>query len=326
MKYLGCLILGMILIGVTIVTAWSFDWRSVYPWETLLLNNRRDFINWGIRRIKAPEAWKITKGKGVRIALLDTWVNKKHPDLEIKESWLNKEPECRDPHGTLMATFIAARENNNFGVVGVAPEVELYTADVFEKNGDGSFSIKSSTTIRALAWCREKKIQVINMSFEIPYNPYVHKEIKKCYDAGIIMVAAVGHDYQKSYPDYWRWGYPAIFPEVIAVTATDKNNQPLAVAKDGDWVDLAAPGVNVMTMDGEKNYVLISGTSVSAALVSGVAALVLSMPVGRYDFNKNGQWDPAEVQKKLEDTADPLFMLKSKVGAGLVNAERAVRP
>jgi subtilisin family serine protease len=143
-------------------------------------------------------------------------------------------------------------------------------------------------------------------------------------NAGIVVVAAAGN----SGPGDNTVIYPAKYPEAIAVSATDQNNQIASWSSRGPEVDLAAPGVSIYSTYKGTGYATLSGTSMAAPHVTGSAALLLNTPVGNYDANSNGKWDPDEVQKKLQDRAidlgDPGF--DNLYGYGLVNAYNAVQP
>jgi len=165
-------------------------------------------------------------------------------------------------------------------------------------------------------------MQVINMSLGTTSDVQsFHDAIIAAHNAGIVIVAAAGNT-------GGAVTYPAAYPEVIAVSATDQNDQIASWSSRGPEVDLAAPGVSIYSTYKGTDYATLSGTSMAAPHVTGVVALVLNTPVGSYDLNNNGKWDLDEVQKKLQDTAvnlgDPGF--DNLYGWGLVNAYNAVQP
>src|SRR5262249_30998669 len=124
--------------------------------------------------------------------------------------------------------------------------------------------------IAGLEYAIEKKVQIINMSFAGPADPLLALALKKASEQGIVLVAAVGNAGPKSPPLY-----PGADKHVIGVTATDQDDAPYGGANRGAYVAVAAPGVNIIAAAPEQAYQLTTGTSVAAAHVSGVVALLL---------------------------------------------------
>ncbi|WP_281246397.1 S8 family peptidase [Desulfoscipio geothermicus] len=179
-------------------------------------------IPWGVNRIDAELAWPQNTGQGVKVAVLDTGIDLSHPDLlaNIKGGYNaikpNKSPADDNGHGTHVAGIIAA-VNDNIGVVGVAPQAELYAVKVLSANGSGYLS----DIIEGLEWCITNNMQVINMSLGTSSEVQsFHDAVIKVYNAGIVMVAAAGN----SGPGDNTVEYPAKYEEVIAVSATSDND------------------------------------------------------------------------------------------------------
>jgi subtilisin len=145
-----------------------------------------------------------------------------------------------------------------------------------------------------------------------------HDAVERVHAAGIVQVAAAGNTGGAVL-------YPAAYPEVIAVSATDNKDTIASWSSRGPEIDLAAPGVNIYSTYKGQTYKTLSGTSMAAPHVAGTAALVLSMPT-KCDFDLDGKCSPAEVQQRLEATAEDLGLIgrDNLYGAGLVNAEKAV--
>lgn len=234
-------------------------------------------ITWGIARVKAPEAWNNSTGKNVKIAILDTGISSTHPDLTVSgginlvgKSKNNKWSDDNG-HGTHVAGIIAAR-NNSIGVVGVAPDAELYAVKVLDAYGSGYIS----DVIEGIDWAVQNNMNVVSMSLgTATYSQALNDTTANAYKAGILLVAAAGNsgDGNLSTDDVL---YPAKFDSVIAISAIDYNNIAPIWSADGAEVELAAPGVDVYSTWLDGGYATKSGTSMAAPFVSGVVALIKS--------------------------------------------------
>lgn len=280
-------------------------------------------IPWGVDRIHATAAWPTGKGLGIKVAILDTGIDLDHLDLQANiKGHVNmisplKSGNDDNGHGTHVAGTVAAVDNA-IGVVGVGPEIYLYAVKVLSKTGSGWLS----DLIEGLQWCINNKMQAVNMSLGAPAdNQSFHDAIIKAYEAGIILVAAAGNNGTTG----GSVDYPAKYPETIAVSAIGRDNTLAAFSSFGPEVDLAAPGVDIKSTYNNGYYKNLNGTSMAAPHMAGVAALVLTTPVGLYDLDADGVWDPAEVGNKLKATAEDLGLSANEQGAGLVRADLAVQ-
>lgn len=280
-------------------------------------------LPWGINRINADAAWPATKGLAVKAAILDTGIDLDHPDLQnnIKGNvnTINPLKNGNDDngHGTHVAGTVAAIDND-IGVIGAGPEIYLYAVKVLGKNGSGWLS----DLIEGLDWCINNRMQVINMSLgSSSDNQSFHDAITKAYRAGIVVAAAAGN----SGTSGGAISYPAKYPETIAVSAIDQFDRLAYFSSYGPEVDLTAPGVNIQSTYNNGYYKTLNGTSMAAPHVSAAAALVLTRPVGAYDLDADGAWDPQEVRNKLEATAENLGLSSNEQGAGLVRADLAIQ-
>lgn len=279
-------------------------------------------LPWGVDRINADSVWTITKGVSIKVGVVDTGIDLGHPDLQANVrgnvNTINPRKSGNDDngHGTHVAGTVAAVDND-IGVIGVGPEIYLYAVKVLGKNGSGWLS----DIIEGLQWCINNEMQVVNMSLGT-YSEVqsFHDAVTAVYNAGIVLVAAAGND-GVSTPLY-----PAAYDEVIAVAASDTNNQIPSWSNWGPYIDLTAPGVNIYSTYKGSSYKTLSGTSMATPHVSGTAALVLTTTVGPYDLNTNYVWDPIEVKHKLEDTAEHLVGYDlQREGAGLVRTDLAIQ-
>lgn len=273
---------------------------------------------WGILKINAPIAGNTADL--VKVGIIDTGISNTHPDLlaNIKGgvNTINPFKNWNDDngHGSHVAGIIAGLDNN-FGIVGAAPQADLYAIKALNSKGSGYLS----DIIEGLGWAKDNGIQVVNLSLGSSSNVIsFHDAIIAAKNAGITVVAAAGNS-------GGAVSYPAAYPEAIAVSATDKNNIIAYFSSRGSEIDIAAPGVSIYSTYKGIGYATLSGTSMAAPHVVAVAALVISQPVAEaYDMDNDDKWDPSEVQKKLEDSATSLGDAKL-YGAGLVNAWNAVQ-
>ena len=238
-------------------------------------------IDWGVYRVNAPAAWNNTTGSGVKIAIIDTGINRKHPDLTVSGginligSLHNKKWNDDNGHGTHVAGIIAAR-NNSIGVLGVAPGAELYAVKVLDQYGGG----RISDVIEGIEWAVQNDMDIISMSLGTnEYSQALNDSSASAYNTGILLVASAGNNGDGN-PSTNDVMYPAKLESVIAVSAIDRNNVAVSWSADGSEVELAAPGVDIYSTWLDGSYHSMSGTSMAAPFVSGVAALMMQNNAG----------------------------------------------
>jgi len=285
-----------------------------------------EVLPWGIDRIDAELVWPSGNTANlIRVGIIDTGISNTHPDLlaNIKGgvNTINPRKNWNDDngHGSHVAGIVAAIDNN-IGVIGVGPAIDLYAIKVLDRNGSGYLS----DVIEGIQWAVANNMQVVNMSLGTASNiQSFHDAVIAAKNAGIVTVAAAGNGGGSTNESVI---FPAAYPEAIAVSATDNTDTIAWWSSRGPEVDLAAPGVSIYSTYKGTGYATLSGTSMAAPHVAGSAALVLNIPVGLYDANANGKWDPDEVQKKLQDRAKDLGTsgFDNLYGWGLVNAYNAV--
>jgi subtilisin family serine protease len=276
-------------------------------------------MDWSLKELGIPELWKRTTGKGVKVAVLDTGCAILHPDLknQIEDSadFTNSKvgPGDTNGHGTHCCGVIAA-ERNDVGVVGVAHNSKLLVGKVLNDYGVGS----PESIAKGIMWAVEKKADVISMSFGAPVDdPKIRKAVKYAHGKGVILVAAAGNEG----PGPQTVGYPGRYPEVISVAAVDFNRRIAKFSSRGSEVDIAAPGVDILSTYPPKNFAKLSGTSMAAPFVSGVIALKIA-----YERSKKTKTPPdlshESILKQIKETSFEAGQagFDNDYGWGLINA------
>jgi subtilisin len=298
----------------------SLGFRPLFPSTTIPSSipppTTLESIPWGIDRVKAPQAWNISRGKGIKVAVVDTGIDYTHPDISpnyrggISFVPTETDPKDYNRHGTHVAGTIAAADNGT-GVIGIAPSAYLYAVKVLSSGGSGNWS----WLIAAIAWCVRTGMHVLNMSLGAEAAPEaVGTMCDYAWKNGLILVAAAGntgHDV----------GFPAKYPSVIAVSAIDSLDVIAPFSSRGPKVELCAPGVNIMSTIPGPTYGNLSGTSMASPHVAGGAALALST----HRWAPSGMAHNVAIRRLLAATTDnlgspgrdPLF------GFGRINVEEA---
>ncbi len=270
---------------------------------------------WGPRTIQADYAWNTTIGSAsVLVAVVDTGIDYSHPDLAanyvpLGYNWVNNDTNPMDDngHGTHCAGIIAAVLDNNVGIAGLA-QVRVMAEKVLNNLGMGYYDWVASGIVHAT----DMGANIISMSLGgYGDSQLVHDAVMYAYQHGVLLVAAAGNDNTE------RKHYPAAYKEVVAVTATDNSDSPAWFTDFGNWIELAAPGVDVYSTYLNNGYQSLSGTSMAVPHVAGVAALIWSQ-------FPNMTRDQVRVQ--LRRTADDLGNLgfDEFYGYGRINAKNAV--
>ncbi len=280
---------------------------------------------WHHDTMNTVEAWNEATGKGVTVAVIDTGVDYEHPDLKDnvvghistltevdstgKVYFVESDGRDDNGHGTHCAGIIAATANNSTGVSGMAPNAEIYAVKALDAEGNGYTVDIVQGVISATA----ANVDVISMSLgSICYDGACQKAIDKAVnEKGIIVVAAAGNEEtsQKS--------YPAAYNNVIAVAATSSKDQLTYFSNYGKWVDIAAPGYNILSTlpsnfkisdvsyEGSgTSYGYMSGTSMACPVVAGTVALMLESCDSSIR-NRNDKSEVNSITKSLINSCDP---------------------
>ena len=269
-----------------------------------------DPAQYELAKLRLPQAHGVTKGDNVLVAVIDSGIDDSHPDLSgsVAQSYdAIGTPGAPHKHGTAMAGLIAAHGK----LMGAAPAARILAIRAFDpagKTAEGStFNI-----LKGLDWAAANGARVINMSFAGPADPAIQRSLAAARKKGIVLVAAAGNGGAKSPPLY-----PAADPNVIAVTATDADDRLFEQSNRGGYIAVAAPGAQILVAIPDGGYEVSSGTSYSAAEVSGIVALMLE---------RKPDLTPDKVRAILLATAKDLGPKgrDNMFGAGLADAYGAI--
>ncbi|MCM3293593.1 S8 family peptidase [Paenibacillus sp. MER 180] len=251
-------------------------------------------IPWGVKHIKAPQAWSTTTGYRVHIGVIDTGADFHHPDLRhsltrgINLIQRGLPPHDDNGHGTHIAGTIAAA-NQMYGIIGVAPRAIIHPVKAFDENGAAFVS----DIIQGIDWCVRHGMNIINMSFGMKTrSKSLLTAVTNAYNAGVTVVASSGNDAKRKSIDY-----PARYLQTISVGATDRIRKIASFSNRGRYVDIYAPGDKIVSAWIKGKYHEMSGTSMATSHVSGAIALLLAMKPGL---------KPGEIKTLLRRSASPM--------------------
>jgi subtilisin family serine protease len=270
-----------------------------------------DPAQYALNKLRLNEAHGVSTGHKVLVAVIDSGIDASHPELQgaIEDEFAaNTAAEKIHSHGTGVAGIIAAHGR----LRGAAPAVRILAVRAF---GGATASAEGTTfhVLKGLNWATERGARIINMSFAGPFDPALARLIADARGKGAILIAASGNAGPKSPPLY-----PAADPNVIAVAATDADDKLFVHSSRGRYIAVAAPGVDIIAPAPGSTYQITTGTSVAAAQVSGIVALLLEAKPGL---------TPPAVRKALLATARDLGPKgrDDQFGAGLADAYGALQ-
>lgn len=271
---------------------------------------------WNLPMIGATDAWAVSRGAGVVVAVVDTGVDGTHPDLAgrvLPEIDLLPDvapaPE-QNGHGTRVASIIAG-SINKFGMAGVAPQATILPVSALDPDGMGD----SSTVARAVIAAADAGARVINLSLGGPdKDPVLDRACAYATAKGSVVVAAGGNGYETGN----HVQYPAASRHVLAVASVDRAGMRSAFSNTGAYIDIAAPGEGVLAAIPGAKFDEESGSSFAAPQVAGTLALVLSANPGL---------NATEAATVVKMTADPGISSSGtdgQFGRGILRADNAV--
>lgn len=256
------------------------------------------FFGWEIKIFNVQEVWKKTKGKGIRVGVIDTGCDLDHPDLKNNiDQGINLVNPKKDPiddngHGTHVSGTIAG-EDNGIGMVGVAPLTKILPIKALDAKGSGN----NQNISKGIIWAADNKCNFICMSLGSPYPSLeIEQAINYATKKGTIVFCAAGNSGEKS--DIM---YPAKFENTISIGAIDKNLERASFTCSGEELDFLSPGYDIVSCVPDNSYASMSGTSMSTPFAVGCASLLLS-------YNKQNK---LEIPKTPQDYIN-IFKKNSK--------------
>jgi subtilisin family serine protease len=295
---------------------------SLFPYKvekTFSIQDIQQKESWGIQAFDLPKAWEKTKGEGVKIGVLDTGCDLDHPDLQKNLlqgiNFINQKNDPWDDnrHGTHVSGIISA-ENNDIGVIGVAPKSKIIPIKVLDKNGNGNL-VNVSKGIR---WAVDKgNVDLICMSLGAP-NPVqeVRKAIQYAMSKNVVCFVAAGNSGMTK-----NIFYPANYPEVIAIGSIDEKFNRSSFSNTGENLDFMAPGSKILSTVPNNSYAVLCGTSMATPFAVGIAALYLS-----YVRNNNLDIKLNNSEDYIREFKPHTFSIKDKSGKfyqgfGIINVK-----
>lgn len=269
--------------------------------DDVKVNDPKRGQQYALDKVNAAEAWGITMGnESVTIAIVDSGVDLEHPDLKAKlvKPKSTVDASARDDmgHGTHVAGIAAGIANNNEGIAGLAAKCKIMPVRVLGGPTGGS----AATVAEGVIYAADNGADVINMSLGFYDKPEVlEKAVQYALSKNVVIVATMGNN------NIERRRYPAAFDGVIAVGSTDSADKKSQFSNFGDWISVSAPGSDIMStfptykvqIGGTPTYASLSGTSMAAPLVAGLAGLVRS---------QHANMAPAQVKALIQKTAADL--------------------
>ncbi|MGW6772458.1 type VII secretion-associated serine protease mycosin [Streptomyces sp. NPDC055037] len=290
---------------------------------------------WSLQRVQLDELWAQSRGKGVRVAVIDTGVDIKNRQLkaavdtksgknmmdrDLKDDNGNKLERGKEDgttdtvgHGTKVAGIIAARAMTGTGFVGLAPEATIIPIQQNDADGNGTALTLAAAIRHAVA----EDADVINISQDtanaVEPTPLLKQAVDDALAEEIVIVASAGND---GLGGNVKSTYPASYKGVLAVASSDRNNERAAFSQSGEFVGVAAPGVDMISTVPGGGHCADNGTSFSAPYVAGVAALIKS---------KHKDWTRQQIVAQIQQTAERSTAGHDRlVGWGVVDPVRAL--
>lgn len=264
--------------------------------STLASNDPLFNLQWGLQRVKGPLAWQFAKGNTVRISVIDSGIDLTHPDLRARIvkgfNFVNPGAPPRDDfwHGTHVSGIAAAVQGNHIGIAGTAVNVNIMPLKILDENGEGTVE----DLAKAILYAARHGARVVNMSLgtltENNRCPQIlQDQVNNAHSQGVLLVAAAGN--QGGTDPF----FPAACSNVVAVTSSGFQDSLSFFDNTGSWIDITAPGEDIISTLPGGAYDFASGTSMATAFVAGASAMV---------WSRNPSLQPDDIERILERSAD----------------------
>ena len=233
-----------------------------------LQNDEQPLVGLAPRELLPPPT--DLSGLSLRIGIIDSSIDQRHSAFSNSSITTQRFVDNDSPpnaHGTAIASIIAS---NDPQALGLAPSAKIYAAEVFDHNEQQGEFASTVSLIKALSWLMTQDVSVINISLAGPSNRLLETALTRVRERGVLAIAAAGNGGPMAQPMY-----PAAYPEVVAVTATDDRGRAFRLANRGEYVDIAAPGVNIRHAQAGGGFAASSGTSYAVPFVTVAAARLL---------------------------------------------------
>ena len=233
-----------------------------------LQNDKQPLVGLAPRELLPPPT--DLSGLSLRIGIIDSSIDQRHSAFSNSSITTQRFVDNDSPpnaHGTAIASIIAS---NDPQALGLAPSAQIYAAEVFDHNEQQGEFASTVSLIKALSWLMTQDVSVINISLAGPSNRLLETALTRVREKGVLAIAAAGNGGPMAQPMY-----PAAYPEVVAVTATDDRGRAFRLANRGEYVDIAAPGVNIRHAQAGGGFAASSGTSYAVPFVTVAAARLL---------------------------------------------------
>lgn len=295
--------------------------QAITPQTDKTVNDTYYKYEWYISATASSKAWSLVNQKReIKVAVLDTGIDYNHPDLKnriltnLGYNFLNGTQNASDDngHGTHVSGIIAAQANNNQGITGVTGslDVKIIPIKVLNSNGEGETDIIA----KGIRYAADAGADIINMSFGSPEQDIdIDSAVQYARSKGVFMVAAAGNDGRNA--DIYS---PAGDQGVYTVSAVNTSLRKASFSNYGSVVQIASPGVNILSTVPGGKYQAWDGTSMAAPIVSGIAAILKA---------QNPSLSPTDIASLLDSTARNVSgkQKDTLTGYGVVNAYNAVK-
>jgi subtilisin family serine protease len=265
---------------------------------TTVHNDPYAALQHGAQTVRADRVHHLVTGKGVKVAVIDTGVDVEHPDLHGRVVTTanfvegGEQSFTQDSHGTAVVGIIAARADNDIGIFGIAPEAEILALKAcWQRTATAQQAVCSSWTLaKAIDFAILAEARILNFSLAGPSDALMARLLTKAAERGITVIAATLEEEQDP-------GFPASLDTVIAVFSSDTQGHVRLAIAVPPASRLAAPGVDILTTTPQRSYDFLSGSSLAAAHVTGIAALLLE---------QNPSLSPDQLSALFQATSRPV--------------------